>query len=108
MTRVVFFVLAGLFCLKILWNLTVPYMIARRSFRSEGSKPKGVTLMPIVEVVLLGASVALAVPMRADWPLSPRGVLSWGALILVGSYIHLFVVGSIAGWIAQVLRKRNQ
>lgn len=105
MSKVAFTLVAGLCGVKVLWNLMVPYVLAVRAYRSGSLK--GISLMPMVELVLLAASVGLAVPMGAAWPWSPLAILAIGGTIVLGSYIHLVIVGAGAAWLAQVLRRRK-
>jgi len=106
MITMAFGLAAGLFCMKILWNLVVPYALAVRAYKERDVPSKGVSLMPMVDVVLLAACVALAFITRATWPWSPGGVLILGGGALIGSYLHLILVGGIAGWAAHALRRR--
>jgi hypothetical protein len=88
-----FFIAAGLFCLKILWNVSLPYALARRLTRT--GTDQGVSLMPGLEIALLAAAVvftALAGPGR---PLSAGGAAVIGVATMLASYGHLIVVGRL-------------
>ncbi len=42
------------------------------------------------------------------WLDEPKNVIVWGLVAIMASYIHIFVVGMIAGWVTkQLLEKRN-
>ena len=49
----ILYVLLGLFGLKILWNLCVPYESAWKMARGGRRRSEGITLMPGVEIGLL-------------------------------------------------------
>lgn len=100
---VLFAVVALLFSAKILWNLTVPYALAAKAYR--GSWTGGISLMPMVEIALLLVALVLSFVRRRPWPWSVEGVALLGAVMVVGSYVHLVVAGGLAGWIAQRLRR---
>jgi hypothetical protein len=107
MTTVGFFVLAGLFAMKILWNLAVPYFLATSAFRSPENRGKGISLMPAVEVIFLGGAVVLSYFRGSAWPWNAAGVALIGAAMIIGSYAHMVVAGGLAGWIAEKHRDRH-
>ena len=100
------YILLGLFGLKILWNLTIPYDLAWRGLRSAGQKTSSITFMTFVEVCLLLLAIgAAALSDGQNWFQSPKNIAIWGGLAIVASYVHLVVVGMIAGWIVSLLKK---
>jgi len=105
-TTVAFIAVAGLFLMKILWNLTVPYALAARAFGTKQSRASGISLIPGVEAVLLTVAVLLSLVRGAAWPWNPGGVALIGMAMIIGSYVHLVVAGAIAGWAARRLRGR--
>jgi hypothetical protein len=99
-------VVSVLFLLKIFWNLTVPYVLAARSFDTDDERAGGISLMPIVELVLLGIIILLACiggGLFRTWGIGTTALI--GATIVVASYGHLVVAGVIAGWLAKKLRE---
>jgi hypothetical protein len=90
---------AALFCLKVLWNLSVPYVLVMRG------QSGGISLMPAIEIILLLMTVAIAA--YTDSPLlggALRIGLGGGALV-VASYANLWVGGPIAGWFSAWRRR---
>ena len=83
------FVLAGVFFLKIAWNLTVPFELARR--RDERA---GVSLMP-VEIGVWVLWLLLAFFSDGDgWWQTPKKVAVWGGVAVLGSYAAIPVLGA--------------
>ena len=107
MIRAIFWLFAVFLLLKVLWNVAVPYVLVVRGYKSRAAQSKGISLMPLLDVVLMAACVTLAFGAGAAWPFGAKEVLVAGIAILLGSYVHLFVAGAIASWIARVLRKRT-
>lgn len=107
MSTVGFVIVGVLFGLKILWNIAVPYAVAVRAFKSKPGQAKSISLMPFVEMVLLLAAVVLSVFRSLAWPWNSLGVTLIGMGMVVASYVHMVVAGSVAGWIARWLRNRH-
>jgi hypothetical protein len=98
MTNLLLETIAIVFLLKIVWNLSIPYVLWVRSARSKNSDRGSISLMPSVEIVLLIAMVALS--LRAHdlpWHWSTGCIALCGGILMVGSYLHLVVAGAIAG-----------
>ena len=93
----------GLFLLKLLWNVCVPYHLIRLTREKPGS---GISVFTILEVVLLAGAIGLA--FLADAPaLGPQRLAAFGAAAIVLSYVHMYLVGAAhAAWCW--LRKRPQ
>ena len=92
-------VVVAFFCAKILWNLAIPYRLAAWPRSDE---EKGISLMPMLEVLLLG--IALLLSLVDQWPWNPARIALIGALVIVGSYIHFLLAGMLAGWLASKIR----
>ena len=103
---IVTYIFMGLLTLKILWNLTVPYDLAWRSWRAKGRKVGGISLMPYLEVGLLVLAIgAAALSDGPSWFQSPKRIAIWGGLAIVISYVHMVIVGMTVGWILTRLKK---
>ena len=90
----------ALLCLKVLWNLSVPYELHRRALGTAPISPKaGISMMPGVEVVLLAAVVASAAIDGDDGRYRPWVLGVFGALAVAGSYLHLLLASILLGWI---------
>lgn len=105
MSNLPFLVLGALFAAKILENLAVPYILATRP-TGPGGKPRGVALMPGIELALFAAMLGLPFFGLSPWPL--RSVALIGAAVIVASYVHLVVAGIVAGWIGSIVSKRKR
>ncbi len=102
---IVLYILVGLFTLKILWNLTVPYELAFRRSKMAGQK-SGVSLMPYLEIAVLLLAIATAFFSGGrGWFHSPKNIAILGGLAVVASYIHLVAAGMIVGWILSLRKK---
>ena len=103
---IVIYILIGLLTLKILWNLTIPYDLAWRTWRARGQKVGGISLMPYLEVGLLVLAIGAAALYNGPSCFqSPKRVAIWGGSAIVASYVHMVVVGMTAGWILTRLKK---
>jgi hypothetical protein len=101
------YIVAGLFAIKIIWNLIVPYDLAIKSLRAKDGRRPGTSLMPLVELGLLGGIAALSsVDGRALWSWTVGRTLFVGVTIIIASYTHMLVAGILAGWIISRIRKR--
>ncbi len=108
MTNCAFWVVTALFSLKILWNFLVPYVLAMRKLRSHGAMLPGISLMPLVELFLLALAICLSWSGALVWPRDPSLVALVGGAMCIGSYLHLVVAGTAAGWIgAKILSRRG-
>jgi hypothetical protein len=78
---------------KLLWNIVAAFTLAKRRRASDQS---GISLMPSIEVVLLGLAVVLEwVAQPADRLTTPllMGALGLGAIVV--SYLAMFIVGAL-------------
>ena len=106
MITIVLYGLIGLFALKILWNLTVPYDLAWKAWRSKGQKIRGISLMPYMEIGLLLLAIgAAALSDGQGWLRNPKNLAVWGGLAVAASYIHLVLAGMVAGWITSQMKE---
>lgn len=103
---VVLWIVVGIFCLKIIWNLGVPYELLRRRFyKSPKKQGGGISMMIFVEIFLLVVAIVLSAIAQGDsWMHSPKKVALWGGIALVGSYVHLLVAGMFCGWLATKIK----
>lgn len=103
------YVLLGLFALKILWNLTLPYKMAAMLSKCAGQRTSTVTFMTFVEIVLLLLAIGTAALSDGkNWLHSPKNIAVWGGVAIVISYVHLVIMGMILGWIISSLKKRRK
>src|SRR5262249_11368559 len=92
-----------LFSLKIAWNLTLPYLLARRA-RSPEEASRGISPMPGLEIVLLLLGVGLSWAGGLEPPWSPTRAAVYGAVLILFSYAHLVVASAVVG----LLRNRRR
>ena len=104
MIDVPFFILACLFVVKIVDNLTVPYRLAMRPTGPRGEST-GISLMSMVEVALFVGIEVLS--LLGFSPYEPRAVALVAITAIVGSYVHLVVAGVAAGWVASLWHDRK-
>ena len=103
------FTFEGLFLLKILWNLSTPYVLAMEPLKPDAERTRGISLMPWVEVtLLLLASVVSCIANETSSFQHPKSIAIWGVAAIVGSYVHIVIGGAIAGWIVSLLRARGR
>jgi hypothetical protein len=107
MIRLSLAVLAAAFALKILWNLGVPYWLAVKAYRSVDGMPGGVSLMAMFEVVLLLCMTGIAAGLDEGGLVTPKWVALIGGAMVIGSYVHLFLVGSFLSWAVVRSRRRR-
>jgi hypothetical protein len=107
MTAVLFF-LEVLFCLKIGWNLLIPYELAWRTLKANAYLNKGISIAPWFEFILLALAVAWAfIAGGAPSFQSPKRIAMWGVAMIIASYVHFFVGGALAGWIVSLIMRRR-
>lgn len=99
----------GLFFLKIVWNLTIPYRLLRRLWKHEkGQERRGISLSLGIEVsLLLLATLFSWVSSGKDAINQPFSVLTFGGCVAIASYVHFFIVGAIGGWLITNLKARK-
>jgi hypothetical protein len=97
------FVLAGVFFLKIAWNLTVPFELARRK-----DEQAGISLMPYFEIGVWVVWLLLAYFSDGDgWWQSPKKVAVWGGVAILGSYAAMMPLGAGLCLLAAARAKRK-
>lgn len=96
MMSVVLCVVAGLFFLKLAWNVLIPLDLARRARGSQSDKPAGTSLMPYVEIALWLVWLLLAFFSRGSgWLHSPKMVAILGGCAILASYLGFAIVGPL-------------
>ena len=94
----------GLFLLKVMWNVLIPYALLRRKLRGE--KSQRISMMPIIEAIpLVFALVISALGGPYPWPWNPAAILLVGSALVIGSYLHMCVFISVARFF---LGRRNR
>lgn len=101
MTLFVLFV--ALFCLKIVWNFSVPYILVARAARGN-VESGGISFHPWIEVVIFLFVLLLSFVVR-EAPLEPKRVAICGGGLIIGSYVHFVTAGMIIGWVGRMIRK---
>jgi hypothetical protein len=97
----------ALFGMKLLWNLSVPYVGIMRVWKGAG-KTVSISLMPVLEIVFLLAWAILAsVVGGATWVCNVRIVAIVGISGIVLSYVHMAVVGFLGGLLCSWFRRRR-
>jgi hypothetical protein len=108
MTTAILLILAGLFFLKIAWNILTPFVLARRSLVATSGKPVGISMVPIVEISLWLLLVFFSFfSDGSDWLHSPKKVAVWGVATIIGSYIIFLILGFVLGRIVACLKKHR-
>ena len=103
---IIFYISAGLFLAKLLWNQGVPYDLAWRSWKSGGKSLGGISLMPLVEVCLLLMAIGTSALYGGKiWLPTPKQVAIWGAVAIMISYLHMAIAGFLMGWIVARSKK---
>lgn len=108
--NVLVWLVLGLFFLKIVWNMTVPYRLLGRLWKFEtGDERKGISLSSGVEFLLFILAILLS------WLSSGKEIINdpFRVLILAGgallvSYFHFFVVGMVGGTLIAKLKARGE
>src|SRR5262245_27441380 len=80
--------------LKIVWNLCVPYALIRR-----GPDKGGVSVFPLIELLPLLVAAVLSWISSQQGILAPKQLLALGGILVMSSYLHLFAVLFIAGFV---------
>ena len=75
----------GLLCLKLLWNISIPFW----SRNSAG----GVSLMPIIEVLLLGLAVSIRYLANGPSWIDTSEIIQLGFVGIFASYFLMWVIG---------------
>lgn len=95
---VILSIIAGLFFLKLAWNVLIPIDLARRARASQSDKPAGTSLMPYLEIALWLLWLLLAFfSSGPGWLHSPKMVAIWGGCAILTSYQGFAIVGLALG-----------
>jgi hypothetical protein len=103
MTTALLVLVVTLFCLKIGWNLGLPYALA------FSPPSRGISLMPGIEGGLFVLAWALSCSPGGTFLHDPTRVGLWGIGMILGSYAHLSVGGAVVAlvrWSAKRCRSR--
>jgi hypothetical protein len=107
MMTLLMFIFVALFCLKIVWNLGTPYVLACRRLKADASSTAGISMATVVEIVLLLLAVTTAALANGTtWFHSPKHLAIWGTIAIVASYAHLVIGGVLAGWVVSLIKRR--
>ncbi len=106
---VVVWALLSLFTVKIIWNLCVPYILLMR-FRKEPDKETGwISMKIVVEIFLLLLAVGMSALSTGQALVNkPLTVAKWGIIAIIFTYLHLFIVCGIGGWIIKVFYSQDK
>lgn len=105
---VIYWTVAVLFFLKIIINLLDAYFQVHKFWKS-GSENSSFSLLPPVEIVLWLVLIILSIFVKDDtiyynvW-----FVMGGGVLIIIFSYIHLFFMLFMFGWIHSMLTHKRE
>ncbi len=107
MISIIFWLLTLPFMIKVIWNFGVPYDLVIRAYKREfeGQRSSGISLMPSLEVLLLIPIVAFCVIFSA--PLTVEQVAIGGLILIVVSYVHLFIVAMALGWLVYLIKQKQ-
>lgn len=90
----------AIFLLKLVWNVWVPYVAERRLRRWKdqgGEAPAAISMAPLVEIFLWVLLVIFSLFIGEDSGLpNTAGVLIYGFLAIVVSYVFAAIVGSFS------------
>ena len=91
----------GILALKVMWNFSVPYALLRKPINPKTGKRGGISLSLEVEIFLLILAVGLSWLSKGDSLINrPLAILGFGGAAILISYLHFFVGGMIANWLA--------
>lgn len=89
----------GLFALKLIWNLTVPFVLLGRLRANPDGPRSGISMASGVEVLLLLVAVGLsAISVGEYWVNRPLLIAGWGSAAILFTYVAFYIVGAIGGW----------
>ncbi|APV49621.1 hypothetical protein BWI17_07985 [Betaproteobacteria bacterium GR16-43] len=84
---VIFYAAAGVFLLKLLWNVVFPFALYFRPSWVLAPGQQGTSLATVLE--LIGLAVCVAISVVADVPVEPLWLLLIGLGAVVTSYVPL-------------------
>jgi hypothetical protein len=100
-------IVVALFIMKLLWNLTVPYVLAVRLWRTKTVDKVSTSFMTFIELTLLGIIAILSLfdnGSPLSWTIGTTLLVGGG--LIAGSYVHFVVAGFLVSWIGSKLHKR--
>jgi len=107
--EIVQIVVLGLVGLKVVWNLLVPYALAWQLLKSGAERSESTSVMPYVEIGLVCIAVLIAAIIPGSKWFQSAGKVAWiGFGLIAASFIHLIVIGMLAGALASALDKRRK
>jgi Kef-type K+ transport system membrane component KefB len=99
--NIILWLIVGLFCVKIVWNLGVPYVLLRRPIDDKTGRSRGVSMATAIEFFFLIVAIGVSACTTGDgWLHQPLKVASYGMAAIIASYLHLVIVGIVGGWLA--------
>lgn len=94
------YIVCAIFLLKIVWNMGIPFSLARKPIKDETGETSGISLAPFVEFFLLVVLLMLSFFSKGDSLLDNtiKVGLGGGALIVI-SYLIMALGGVFLGWL---------
>lgn len=106
MITTVLFIVAGMFFLKIAWNILTPFVLAQRLLIADSGKSSGISMSPYIEICLWLLLMIISIfSGGSDWLHNPKKIAVWGIATIAGSYVILAVLGYVLGWFVSHLKK---
>lgn len=94
------YIFSSLLLLKCIWNFGLPFVLARRRLKAGKGARSGISLMISVELLLLFCLVGISIFDSGSRGLfTLKHVFFWGGGLIVMTYLNLFVMSLILGWI---------
>ena len=103
--ELLFWFVAALLGLKLLWNLWLPYGMVITLIRDPSRGNLSTSPMIFVELILLVALVAMSSPVHERFDVSYLTAAAYGLAAIAFSYIHAFLVSFVALGTFSLLRK---
>jgi len=106
MINLFLFLFSGLFFLKLIWNVLIPFELVKNYLQEKHS---AITLMPFVEILLFFLIVILSLFYKGNGYFgSTKRVLLHGTGLIVLSYSLLFLLGIMIGWFVEKYKSKKQ
>lgn len=98
--KMLLWLVVGIFLLKVVWNLGLPYELLRRRLQKRRGAEGGISIFPALEIVSLALAVLLSsLSTGESWLSQPGNVFWWGLALIVSSYLHLIVATFLTGYL---------
>lgn len=91
----IYWIVAALFVLKLVWNVWAPISLARRHVARGGEKT-GISFMFVIDILL--GSVCIGLSFVGQGTLTPGETVLACVVGLVSSLVLMFAAGAVAGW----------